>query len=153
MRVLHVPPCFAPAFKYGGVPISTLSLCKALLRIGVNVEVFTTTANGASDLPPSLEGADIYEGVPVRYFPRAFPKRFFGAAGLAEAISEELDNCAATPVCVLPPAAAGVRLFKVQAAATTLQQMASLGLRRSRLGCHRLLGLLWVLLQTQASAS
>ena len=36
--------------------------------------------------------------------------------------------------------------------ATTLQQMASLGLRRGRLGCHRLLGLLRRLLQTQASA-
>ena len=35
---------------------------------------------------------------------------------------------------------------------TTLQQMAPLGLRRGRLGCHRLLGLLRGLLQTQASA-
>ena len=34
---------------------------------------------------------------------------------------------------------------------TTLQQMAPLGLRRGRLGCHRLLGLLRGLLQTQAS--
>jgi glycosyltransferase involved in cell wall biosynthesis len=92
MRVLHVIPYFVPAFNYGGPPISTLSLCKALLRLGVNVEVFTTTANGASDLPASVEGPDVYEGVPVRYFPRAFPKRFYGAAGLAEAISKELDN-------------------------------------------------------------
>ena len=36
--------------------------------------------------------------------------------------------------------------------ATTLQQMAPLGLRRGRLGCHWLLGLLRGLLQTQASA-
>ena len=36
--------------------------------------------------------------------------------------------------------------------ATTLQQMAPLGLRRGGLGCHRLLGLLRGLLQTQASA-
>jgi glycosyltransferase involved in cell wall biosynthesis len=60
--------------------------------IGVDVEVFTTTANGDSDLPASLEGADAYEGVPVRYFQRAFPRRFFGAAGLAETISKELES-------------------------------------------------------------
>src|SRR5262245_41433361 len=92
MRVLHVIPYFAPAFSYGGPVVSTLSLCKALLRIGVNVEVFTTTANGASDLPASMESADVYEGVRVRYFPRAFPRRFFGATGLAEAIYKESDG-------------------------------------------------------------
>ena len=92
MRVLHVIPYFAPAFSYGGPVVSTLSLCKALLRIGVNVEVFTTTANGASDLPASMEGADVYEGVRVRYFSRAFPRRFFGAAGLAEIIPSVLDS-------------------------------------------------------------
>lgn len=71
--------------------MSTLSLCKALLRMGVGVEVFTTTANGAIDLPAS-RGMDVYEGVPVRYFPRAFPKKFFRAEGLAEAIARGVDG-------------------------------------------------------------
>jgi len=92
MRVLHITPYFAPAFNYGGPPRSILGLCKALLKAGVEVEVFTTTANGDFDLPASSERADVYEGVRVRYFPRAFPKRFFGAAGLAEAIPSVLDG-------------------------------------------------------------
>jgi glycosyltransferase involved in cell wall biosynthesis len=92
MRVLHVTPYFAPAFNYGGPPRSILGLCKALLKAGVEVEVFTTTANGAGDLPASSSGADIYEGVSVRYFPRAFPKQFFGASGMAEAILEVMGS-------------------------------------------------------------
>jgi glycosyltransferase involved in cell wall biosynthesis len=58
----------------------------------VEVEVFTTTANGAFDLPASTEGADVYEGVPVRYFLRTFPRRLFGAAGLAETIRSVLGS-------------------------------------------------------------
>ncbi len=92
MRVLHVTPYFAPAFNYGGPPRSILGLCKALLKAGVNIEVFTTTANGISDLPASFEGAVNYEGVSVRYFPRTFPKPFFGVAGLTENLTSVLER-------------------------------------------------------------
>jgi glycosyltransferase involved in cell wall biosynthesis len=92
MRVLHVTPYFAPAFNYGGPPRSILGLCKALLKVGVKLEVFTTTANGVFDLPATSESAEDYEGVPVRYFPRAFPRKFFGTAGLAEMISSVIDS-------------------------------------------------------------
>jgi glycosyltransferase involved in cell wall biosynthesis len=92
MRVLHVTPYFAPAFNYGGPPRSILGLCKALLKVGVEVEVFTTTANGVLDLPASMEGTNVYEGVPVRYFSRAFPRRLFGAIGLAETIRSVLGG-------------------------------------------------------------
>ena len=51
MRVLHVTPYFAPAFRYGGPPRSILGLCRALGEAGVDVEVFTTTANGPEPLP------------------------------------------------------------------------------------------------------
>lgn len=87
MRVLHVVPYFAPAFKYGGPPRTVLGLCHALQRIGVDVEVFTTTANGQSDFPISPLQGDVYEGVRVCYFPRRFPKKFFRAAGLGARLS------------------------------------------------------------------
>jgi glycosyltransferase involved in cell wall biosynthesis len=80
MRVVHVTPYFPPAFQYGGPPRTIFGLCRALQCAGVEVEVITTTANGANDLPASPPEGDRYEGVPVRYLPRAFPKRFFGAA-------------------------------------------------------------------------
>lgn len=79
MRVLHVTPYFAPAFRYGGPPQSVLGLCKGLQRAGVSVDVLTTAANGPVDLAASPPEGDQYEGVRVRYLPVAFPRRFFGA--------------------------------------------------------------------------
>ncbi len=79
MRVVHVTPYFAPAFRYGGPPRSVLGLCQGLQRAGVNVEVVTTTANGADELASSPPEGSEYEGVAVRYVPTSFPRRFFGA--------------------------------------------------------------------------
>jgi glycosyltransferase involved in cell wall biosynthesis len=79
VRVLHVCAYFPPARPYGGPPASVLGLCHGLQRAGVEVEVVTTTANGAESLPPSAPGGEIYDGVPVHYAARSFPRRFFGA--------------------------------------------------------------------------
>jgi glycosyltransferase involved in cell wall biosynthesis len=86
MRVLHVSAYFAPAFRYGGPPRSVLGLCQALVRAGVDIEVFTTTANGDDPLPPAPDGVD-YQGVHVRYFPLAWPQRYWRAAGLADMLA------------------------------------------------------------------
>src|SRR5229473_2608083 len=85
LRVLHVSAYFAPAFRYGGPPRSVLGLCQALIRAGVDVEVFTTTANGDDPLPPAVDGVD-YQGVRARYFPLAWPRRYWRGAGLAGAV-------------------------------------------------------------------
>lgn len=90
MRVLHVTPYFAPAFVYGGPPRSILGLCRSLRRLGVDAEVFTTTANGAEDLPASPAPGARQDDVPVRYFPRAFPRRIFGARGLDAALRRDV---------------------------------------------------------------
>jgi glycosyltransferase involved in cell wall biosynthesis len=79
VRVLHVTPYFPPATQYGGPPASVLGLCQALQRVGVDVEVVTTTANGQASLPASPPDGDVFDGVPVRYAPAAFPRRLFGA--------------------------------------------------------------------------
>ena len=95
MRVLHVSPYFPPARPYGGPPASVLGLCQGLQRAGVDVEVVTTTANGRDTLSPSPPGGEYFEGVPVRYAERAFPRRFFGArvrGPLTEALSHA-DLC------------------------------------------------------------
>ncbi len=86
MRVLHVTPYFAPAFRYGGPPRSILGLCRALESTGVDVEVFTTTANGDRPLTAAPGGVD-YEGVRVRYFPLAWPERYWRAEGLGVAVT------------------------------------------------------------------
>ncbi len=92
MRVLHVAAYFAPAFVYGGPPRSILGLCQALRRAGIEASVFTTTANGREDFPASSNGQQAYDGVPVRYFPRRWPKRFFAVEGLAETLIAEAGN-------------------------------------------------------------
>ena len=89
MRVLHVTPYFAPAFRYGGPPRSILGLCRSLGDAGVDVEVFTTTANGSEPLAQAPDGTE-YEGVRVRYFPLAWPKRYWRASGLGAALGRAL---------------------------------------------------------------
>jgi glycosyltransferase involved in cell wall biosynthesis len=87
--VLHVSPYFAPAFAYGGPPRSILGLCKELPRHGVDVDVMTTTAGGPeAELPPAIEPTE-YEGVPVRYFPLAKPRRYWNAPGLRRTLARE----------------------------------------------------------------
>jgi glycosyltransferase involved in cell wall biosynthesis len=85
MRVLHVTPYFAPAFGFGGPPQSILGLCKALVADGVDVEVFTTTANAAGELEANSAGTR-YEGVPVRYFPVGAPRLLLGSRALHAAL-------------------------------------------------------------------
>ena len=87
MRVLHVVAYFAPAFTYGGPARTVLGLCRALQKSGVDVDVFTTTANGRSDFSASLDHGELYEGIRVHRFARHFPKRFFRAADLAKVLS------------------------------------------------------------------
>lgn len=92
MKVLHIVAYFAPAFVYGGPPRTLLGLCRALQKAGVDVEVFTTTANGSSDFTPSPESGQTFEGIPVHYFARHFPKRFFRAPDLAAALSTSVRH-------------------------------------------------------------
>lgn len=87
MRVAHVTPYFAPASAYGGPPRSILGLCRALRNLGVEVDVLTTTANGPADLPTSHPEDETCDGIRVHYFPRAFPRRYFGAAGLKQELA------------------------------------------------------------------
>jgi glycosyltransferase involved in cell wall biosynthesis len=91
VKAVHVTPYFAPAFRYGGPPQSILGLCKALSAAGVDVDVFTTTANGDEPLPRAPDGTT-YEGVHVRYFPLAWPTRYWYAAGLGEALARTLGS-------------------------------------------------------------
>jgi len=91
LRVLHVTPYFAPAYRYGGPPRSILGLCRALVAAGVDVDVFTTTANGDAPLAPSPEGTEV-EGVHARYFPLAWPQRYWRAAGLRAALRRAAAN-------------------------------------------------------------
>jgi glycosyltransferase involved in cell wall biosynthesis len=91
MRVLHVTPYFAPAWVYGGPPRSIIGLCKALLRAGVEIEVFTTDADGDATLPAAVTNDVEYDGVPDRYYQRT-SRTFFTAPLLAPALRDVLST-------------------------------------------------------------
>ncbi|MFQ5667283.1 MAG: glycosyltransferase family 4 protein [Candidatus Binatia bacterium] len=67
MRILHVTPSFYPAWSYGGMPRCAYELCRALVRLGLAVTVWTTDAWEATrrlDKPGT-----VVDGISVRRFP------------------------------------------------------------------------------------
>lgn len=76
MKIVHIVPSFAPAWRYGG-PINTvLQLCRQLARNGCEVRVLTTDANGPDavlDIPTARE-VDTGDGLRVRYCARLMPE-------------------------------------------------------------------------------
>ncbi|MDP1569791.1 MAG: glycosyltransferase [Vicinamibacterales bacterium] len=82
MKVVHVAAYFAPAFGFGGPPRSLLTLCQVQQAAGMEVEVFTTTANPGRELPARPEG-EIVDGVRVRRFVRGAPRAWLGAPTMA----------------------------------------------------------------------
>jgi glycosyltransferase involved in cell wall biosynthesis len=70
MKILHIVPSYKPAYIYGGPIESVSKLCEGLVKAGHEVDVFTTTANGKTELPVE-EGKTInVDGVNVTYFRR-----------------------------------------------------------------------------------
>ena len=72
MKVLHVAPSFHPAHVYGGPIRSTFELCRNLAKLGCEVRVLTTDANGPNqtlDVKKSEE-IELPEGFRIRYCPR-----------------------------------------------------------------------------------
>jgi len=70
MRILHVVPSYKPAYIYGGPIESVSKLCEGLVLNGNKVDVFTTTANGVSELSMKPGTVDVVDGVTVTYFRR-----------------------------------------------------------------------------------
>ena len=51
MKILHINASYKPAFIYGGPTMSVSMLCEQAVKAGNEVTVYTTTANGQSELP------------------------------------------------------------------------------------------------------
>jgi glycosyltransferase involved in cell wall biosynthesis len=69
MRIAHVIPSFYPAFVYGGPVKSVFQLCCYLTKLGVEVRVLTTDANGRKAALGVETGreTEVAQGVRVRY--------------------------------------------------------------------------------------
>lgn len=70
MKILHIIPAYKPAYGYGGPTESVSRLCEGLVASGQVVDVFTTTANGETELDVPVAMPVNVEGVNVTYFKR-----------------------------------------------------------------------------------
>jgi glycosyltransferase involved in cell wall biosynthesis len=70
LKILQVNASYKPAFIYGGPTMSVSKLSEQLLIAGVEIEVFTTTANGTHELNVQPGKLIVLDGVPVTYFRR-----------------------------------------------------------------------------------
>ena len=70
MKILHIVPSYKPAYIYGGPIESVARMCEGLTAAGHIVDVYTTTANGTTELDV-IPGETInVDGVQVTYFKR-----------------------------------------------------------------------------------
>lgn len=87
MKLLAITPYYKPAYVYGGPVRSTAALYEGLVKLGVDVTVITTNANGNEKLNiPYLKPLTI-EGVKVIYCPTKFAlgSPFYSATQIMEA--------------------------------------------------------------------
>lgn len=70
MRILQINASYKPAYIYGGPTMSVAKLSEQLVNAGCEVAVFTTTANGVTELPVVANSKTIVDGVSVIYFKR-----------------------------------------------------------------------------------
>lgn len=70
MKVLFIVPSYKPAYIYGGPIVAIARLAECLARMGHDVTVYTTTANGDAELKVPVNRPVVTGGVSVWYFHR-----------------------------------------------------------------------------------
>ena len=70
MKILQINASYKPAYIYGGPTMSVSKLSEQLSDAGCFVEVYTTTANGKTELSVAPGQHALVDGVSVTYFKR-----------------------------------------------------------------------------------
>jgi len=70
LKILQLSASYKPAYIYGGPTMSVSMLAEQLVIAGENVTVYTTTANGLTELPVETATPILVDGVTVTYFKR-----------------------------------------------------------------------------------
>jgi len=70
MKILFIVPSYKPAYVYGGPIVTIARLAERLVVLGHEVTVYTTTANGKTELDVPLNEPVWMDGVKVMYFKR-----------------------------------------------------------------------------------
>ncbi len=92
IKILHIVPSYKPAWVYGGTIESVARLCEGTAYAGMYVKVFTTTANGASELDVIPGKEYTVDGVQVTYFKRIFKDPYYISPALWKQLYRECKN-------------------------------------------------------------
>ncbi len=92
MRVLHIVPSYYPAHRYGGPIQSVHNLNKGLVLCGVDVTVYTTSANGPDDLDVPIGIPVDIDGVKVYYFKPGFFRFWFYSDDLRKSLAKNIGS-------------------------------------------------------------
>lgn len=92
MKILHVIPVYEPAWHYGGPVRSVSTMCRELVKLGIDMYVYTTTANNANSFQANMEKPEIIGGVKVWRFPTIFDSNFFYSPSLARKLAETISQ-------------------------------------------------------------
>lgn len=96
LTIIHINASYKPAYIYGGPTMSVSKLCESIndLRINnnldINIKVFTTTANGATELNVIKNKPQLVNGVEVTYFKRITKDHTHFSPGLLWGLRKEI---------------------------------------------------------------
>lgn len=77
LKVVHVTPSYKPSYNYGGSVTACHGYCSGLASLGHDVEVITTSLNGADELRVDYGKPYLVDGVIVWYFPVSIRKIYY----------------------------------------------------------------------------
>jgi glycosyltransferase involved in cell wall biosynthesis len=92
MKILQIVPNYYPAVRYGGPIRSVHALSTALVDLGHEVYVFTSSMDGPTDLDVPEETPMNLDGVLVRYFRVPFMRRLCWCPSMAAALKSEVSS-------------------------------------------------------------
>ncbi|MFD0795032.1 XrtY-associated glycosyltransferase XYAG1 [Mucilaginibacter litoreus] len=92
MKVLHINASYKPAYVYGGPTVSVSMLCEQLHGAGIDVEVYTTTANGVAELPVKPNETKYVDNVAVTYFKRVTKDHTHFSPALLGALNKKIKQ-------------------------------------------------------------
>jgi glycosyltransferase involved in cell wall biosynthesis len=92
LKLLHVAATYLPAVRYGGTIVSVHGLCRALARRGHDVQVFTTSVDGAEDSHVPHDTPVNIDGVDVWYFRSPRFRRIYWAPAMRRSLREHVGE-------------------------------------------------------------
>ena len=92
LRILQVVPTYFPAVRYGGPIRSVHALSKALVDLGHEVHVFSSSMDGPKDLEVDEAVPTIIDGVYVHYFRVPMLRRLCWCPSMLHALREQASS-------------------------------------------------------------